>query len=50
MRFCDVKDAPWIGMGREEWEEHCSFYDQEYEDYLSQKCDDDWKAEKEEEL
>ena len=44
-----MKDAPWIGMCAEDYEEQSSFYDEEYEDYLATKADDEWKRRKEEE-
>ena len=46
----DVKDAPWIGMDREEYAEKCSLYDEQYENYLDTKADDDYKAAREEEV
>lgn len=46
----EVKDAPWIGMDREEYQEQCSLFDDDYLDYLATKSDDDYKHEQEEEL
>lgn len=46
----DVRDAPWIGMDHEEYEDRCSRYDEERDDYLSAKADNDYKAAQEEEL
>ena len=50
MRTDEIKDAPWIGMDREEYEERCSGYDEEHGAYLSAKADDDYKREQEEEM
>ena len=46
----EIKDAPWIGIDDEEYEEKCSLYDEAYDDYLSTKADSDYKAAQEEEL
>ena len=46
----DIKDAPWVGMSREEYERESSHYSDEYEEYLATKADDDYKAAQEEEL
>lgn len=43
----EIKDAPWIGYCREEYEENCSIYDEEEEEYLAAKADDDYKRSQE---
>lgn len=45
----EVKDAPWIGVDREEYQEQCSIFDEDYADYLAAKADEDHKAAQEEE-
>lgn len=45
-----IKDALWIGMDREEYEENYALYDEKYQDYLAAKADDDYKREQEEEM
>ena len=46
----EVKDAPWIGKDGEEYKEHCSIFNEGYDDYLDTKADDDYKREQEEEM
>lgn len=44
----EVKDAPWIGYCREEWEEMCNTYTywEEKADYEAEEADRKWKEEK----
>ena len=44
----EVKDAPWIGLCKEEYDELCSIYDEREEAYLATRADEDWKREQEE--
>lgn len=46
----NVKDAPWVGKGEEEYKEQFSLFDEKYQEYLASKVDDDYKREQEEEL
>ena len=46
----EIKDAPWVGLSGEEYEERCASFDEGYEDYLAAKADDDYKAAQEEEV
>ena len=43
----EIKDAPWIGHSKEEYDERRSIYDEDDDDYLADKADDDYKAEME---
>ena len=44
----EIKDAPWVGMSREEYEERCSIYEDDDADYLATKADEEYKAAQEE--
>ena len=46
----DINDAPWVGKHWKDYDKECSHYDEKYEEYLSKKADDDYKATQEEEL
>ena len=32
-------DPPWMGLSEEDWNEKCSTYDEDYEDYLEDRAD-----------
>ena len=46
----EVKDAPWIGMGRREYEESHSLYNEREEEYFETKADHDYRMAQEEEI
>ena len=46
----NVKDASWIGADREEYNEQCSIFDDDYEDYLDEKAEEAYKEARNEEL
>lgn len=43
----DIPDAPWIGHCKEEYEDMCRIYNEDYEDYLAEELDKKWKERRE---
>ncbi len=45
----EINDAPWVGIGREEYEERCALYDDEYEDRIATQAERSFELAREEE-